>query len=68
MDDRKIEDVYVIVSEGRVTSVRFSYSVAVAEAAQKRGKIRPAKLVWKDVDAPRPDQSVGVDTAKEFEA
>lgn len=76
-DNRKIEDAWAIISGGRITSVRFSYSVASAEANMKGGQVRKAKIIWLDEPVEPPKQSLppipqpstdsgSLDTASQF--
>lgn len=51
-DDRHIQDAYAIIVDGKLVNVRFSQVVASMEAGQKRGKVCPAKIVWKDIPVP----------------
>lgn len=57
-DNRKVEDAWAIISGGRITSVRFSYSVASAEANLKGGQVRKAKIIYKDEPVEPPKQSL----------
>lgn len=54
-DNRKIEDCYAVIANGKVISARFNYQIAQMEAAVKKGVIRKAKIVWID-EPPKPPE------------
>lgn len=57
-DNRKIEDAWAIISGGRITSVRFSFQVATAEANLKGGQVRKAKIIYLDEPVEPPKEKL----------
>ena len=51
-DDRHIQDAYAVIVDGKLVNVRFSQTVASMEAGQKRGRVCPAKIVYRDIPIP----------------